>query len=42
MDVNKKTENEYFLIDVLDYEKADSFLQALERTADTISIRFLH
>ena len=39
-DVNTKPKNEYFLIDVLDYEKADSFLEALARTADTIGIRF--
>ena len=41
MNVTKKPKDEYFLIDVLDYKKIDSFLQALDRTAeDSISARF--
>jgi len=38
MNVRKEPKNEYFLIDVLDYEKIDTFLEALQKDVDAIVI----
>ena len=37
MDVNKNHRNEYFLIDVVNYEEADKFLEILQQDIDAIS-----
>lgn len=38
IDINKKHRNEYFLINVLDFQNMDKFLESLQEDVDAISV----